>query len=134
MRLLLADDRSKVRSALRLLLEQEPELEIVGETADADSLLQAVETKKPDLVLLDWELPGLPAETLLRLIHCLHSPIQVIALSGRPEARRAAQLSGIDAFVSKGDPPERILSALNKVRNRADWDVHPIPAKSEPSQ
>ena len=67
MRVLLADDHPRVRSALRLILEQEPNFQVVGETADATGLLLAVNEKAPDLVLLDWELPGLPVAQLLRL-------------------------------------------------------------------
>jgi len=53
MHVLLADDQSKVRSALRLLLEQEPELNVVGEATKADELLAQVGTVCPDIVLLD---------------------------------------------------------------------------------
>jgi DNA-binding NarL/FixJ family response regulator len=46
----------------------------------------------------------------------------VIALSGRPEARRAALDAGVDAFVSKGDPPERLLSMLEAALQTASRD------------
>lgn len=117
MNVLLADDRAKVRSALRLLLEQEPDIQIVGEAADATGLLLAVERDAPDLILLDWELPGLPPENLLRLLRYLRPTIWVIALSGRPEARPAALAAGIDGFVSKGDPPEQVLTAMRMLRS-----------------
>ena len=113
MRVLLADDQSKVRSALRLLLEQEPELSGVGEATDADELLAQVGTFRPDIVLLDWELPGLQAPDMLSALRALCPYLKVIALSGRPEARQAALAAGADAFVSKGDPPEQLLAAVN---------------------
>jgi DNA-binding NarL/FixJ family response regulator len=114
MRVLLADDQPKVRSALRLLLEQEPELSVVGEAATAEGLLAQVRAAHPDLVLLDWELPGLQAaHPLLPALRALNPCLSVIALSGRPEVYQAALAAGADAFVSKGDPPERLLSAVN---------------------
>ena len=65
MRVLLADDQPQVRSALRLLLEEEPGLSVVDEVVSAGELLSRVEVTCPDLILLDWELPGLrPGETL----------------------------------------------------------------------
>ena len=112
MRVLLADDQAKVRSALRLLLEQLPGVEILGEAADTTVLLDWAKVACPDLVLLDWELPGLPAAALLRVL-CYQCPnLRVIALSSRPEVRQAALEAGADAFASKGDPPERLLAAV----------------------
>lgn len=113
MRVLLADDQSKVRSALRLLLEQQPDLNILGEAVDAQSLLDWVSVVCPDVVLLDWELPGLGTNSLLPTLRQLCPHLKVIALSGRLEARGAALSAGADAFVSKGEPPERLLAAVN---------------------
>ena len=113
MRVLLADDQSKVRSALRLILEQQPDLNVLGEAVDAQGLLDWVRLVCPDVVLLDWELPGLPRHDLLSTLRARCPHLKVIALSGRPEARQAALAAGADAFVSKGDPPEQLLAAVN---------------------
>jgi len=118
MHILLADDESKVRSALRLLLEQHPGLSVVGEAADAGELWGQVQATCPDLLLLDWELPGQqPAELVPAVRRCCPR-VSVIALSGRPEARQAALAAGADAFVSKGDPPDRLLAALDSYRRQ----------------
>ena len=112
MQVLLADDQAKVRSAIRLLLEQDERIEVVGEAVDATGLVDWLNVLCPDLVLLDWELPGAVAEDLLLQIqgNCAHA--KVIAMSGLPEARQAALNKGADGFVSKGDPPERLLEAI----------------------
>ena len=115
MRVLLADDQKKVCSALRLLLEQEPGLSVVGEAVEAEELLAQVEVTQPDLVLLDWELPGLRTHDGLVTLRTLCPHLKVIALSGQPEARQAALTAGADAFVSKGDPPEQLLATLHTV-------------------
>ncbi|MGC9332690.1 MAG: response regulator, partial [Anaerolineae bacterium] len=113
-RILLADDQAKVRSALRLLLEQQPEVEVLGEAVDSTGLLDWVKAACPDLVLLDWDLPGFSAMALLTLLHSLCPKLQVIVLSGRPEVRQAALDAGANAFASKGDPPEHLLTAIDK--------------------
>jgi DNA-binding NarL/FixJ family response regulator len=118
MDVLLADDQAKVRSALRLLLEQQPEVDVLGEAVDATGLVDWVKATSPDLVLLDWELPGLSPERLATLRELCPSVV-VIALSGQPEARRAALTAGADGFVSKGDPPERLLDAIDARRGHA---------------
>ena len=117
MRVLLADYHAEVRSALRLLLEQEPDILVVAEAAQAAGLVTRVREERVDLILLDWELPGLDGVDLLHALHKKCPKPRVIALSGRPEARRASLRAGADAFVSKGDPPERLLAALRAVRD-----------------
>ena len=117
-RVLLADDQAKVRSALRLLLAEHPEIEIMGEAVDTTGLLDWVKAACPDLVLLDWELPGLRPETILSLLHGRCPRLRVIALSSRPEASEAALDAGADAFVSKGDPPEELLVAIQEINGK----------------
>ena len=112
MHILLADDQAKVRSAMRLLFEQDPDIEVMGEAVDATGLLDWVKVVCPDMVLLDWELPGGDGEEILSAIRDSCSRVSIVALSGRHEARRAALDAGADAFVSKGDPPERLMEAV----------------------
>jgi DNA-binding NarL/FixJ family response regulator len=136
MRVLVADDQAAVRAALRRLLKEESGVSVVGEAVRAKDLLAQAKVIQPDLVLLDWELPGLlttdfPGPTssstmgearclLLDVLHALHSHPKVIALSGRPEVRQEALNAGADDFVSKGDPPERLLTALRAIRMACD--------------
>ena len=86
MRVLLADDQAWLRSAVRLLLEQEPDIEVVGEAAEANVLLSIIDAVAPDLLLLDWELPGSRAgggsERLLRRLHACCPHIAVIVQQG----------------------------------------------------
>ena len=120
MQVILADDQAKIRSALRLLLEHQPDVEILGEAVDTTGLLDWVKAASPDLVLLDWELPGLPAVTLLPLLHTHCPGLRVIALSSRPEVRQVALDAGADAFVCKGDPPEELLIAIDEVDGKKE--------------
>ena len=112
MKILLADDNPEVRSALRLLLEQEPILAIVMEVADAQGLLAFLSETCPMVILLDWELPGLHSTDLLRQVRYRCPEMKIIALSSKFEARLEALEARVDAFVSKTEPPEQILSAL----------------------
>jgi DNA-binding NarL/FixJ family response regulator len=128
MRILLADAQSKVRFALRVLLERQPGMHIVGEVVNAESLLAQAKTLPCDLVLLSWELPGLAAVGSLSALRLIRPDLPVIALSGWPEARRASLDAGADAFVSKGDPPEQLLAAINSFDpNGTGKAKHPRP-------
>ncbi|HEY5574374.1 MAG TPA: response regulator [Anaerolineales bacterium] len=112
MRAILADDDYNVRSALRLLLEKELDLDVTGEVDNSDTLLEEVCGSSPDFILFDWELPGIKVDKLLEMLRKSCPDSYVIGLSGRPGARQAALNAGVDAFVSKGDPPEKVLIAL----------------------
>ncbi len=112
---ILADDQFDVRCALRLLLEQEADLELVSEAVNTFELLSQLSTACPDLVLLDWELPGLPVLELLASVQRICPDTRIIALSGRPEACEQAAQAGVPGFVSKGDPPERLLTVVRRV-------------------
>ena len=112
LRVLIADDQPHVRSALLLLLRQESDVAVVGEAGDTDQALELVAGRQPDLVLLDWELPGRGGTATLARLQAARPGLLVIALSGRPEARRAALAAGVDVFVSKGEPPDQLLAAV----------------------
>jgi two-component system LytT family response regulator len=113
-RILVADNDVRVRSALQMLLRQEPGL-VIGECSDLEGLLIQVKELKPDLLFLDWELRGRPATALLFAAHTPGFRPKTIVLSGRPESEQAALAAGADAFVSKADPPERLLSTFRRL-------------------
>jgi DNA-binding NarL/FixJ family response regulator len=116
MRIIIADRQTATRSALSMLLAPEEDVNIVGEAGDRQQLLSLVEAVRPDVVLLDWELAGSAAVGLLAELRAIVPSFKVIALSGRPEAQPAALSAGVDGFVSKGDPPARLLTTLRAIQ------------------
>lgn len=114
-RILVADNDARVRSALQILLKQEPGQLVVRESADLGGLAAQIRQFKPDLVLLDWELPGRPAAALLLALHGLDYHPLVIVLGRRPESEQEALAVGADAFVCKADPPDRLLDTLRRL-------------------
>jgi len=116
MRVLLADDQVKVRFALRVLLERQPDVVVVGEAANAREMIDQIAATHPDALLLDWELPGLAAPRAIEALFKSFPGLTVIALSGRSEARREAEMAGANGFVSKTDPPECLLAVMGSIR------------------
>jgi two-component system invasion response regulator UvrY len=114
-RILIADSRSKVRFALRALLEDDAEFHVSGEAANAGDLLVRAESSQPDVVLVDWELKGAVPEELLASLREACPDARIVVLSTRPEAGRAAIEAGADAFVSKAAPPDMLLQACRRV-------------------
>jgi len=115
MRILLADDQKEVRSALKILLEQQVGFSIVGEAAEMRSLITQVGEISPDLILLDWELGNLRVADIIPMLRVISPGLKIVALSGRPEASKAALGAGVNAFVSKGDEPEKLLEAIRDI-------------------
>ena len=114
MNILIGDAQPRVRFGLRLLFEQQPGWNVAAEVDDAEALLDAIHLGCPDLVLLDWELPGIPAEELLALIRQQCPCLGVVFMSGRLELRSMALLAGADIFAYKADPPEKLLEQIRE--------------------
>jgi DNA-binding NarL/FixJ family response regulator len=92
-----------------MLLKQEPGEAVIAESSDLDSIAVQMREFRPEVVLLEWELPGRAAAALLIALNGLEFRPKVIVLSGRSDARKMALALGADGFVYKGDPPDQLL-------------------------
>jgi DNA-binding NarL/FixJ family response regulator len=115
MEICIADSQTRVRYGLRKLLEQQAGWNVVREAASANELIEHVRCDHPDVVLIDWELPGMPIEALLKTLREACSELLVISLSGRSELRQAALEAGADAFASKAEPPDRLIQLIGQL-------------------
>jgi len=115
--ILIGDASPRVRFGLRLLLEQQPGWRVTGEAEDAQALLEHIHYGCPDLVLLDWELPGMPAQELLTAIRQACPHLRVVFMSGKDELRQMALQAGADVFAYKADPPEKLLGLMQGLEN-----------------
>lgn len=109
----LADDNPRVRLGLRVLIGAQPGFVVVAEASRTCLVEILAATLRPGFLLLDWELPGVGEEQVRSLLRACPG-LRIIALSGRPEARAAALAAGAAAFVSRNDPPERVVQALTE--------------------
>jgi DNA-binding NarL/FixJ family response regulator len=109
-----------LRPALRLLLEHEPNLEVVGEVANASAVAASLASLHPDLLLLDWELPELKTararQRLITALRTLQPQLYIIALTSNQEEKNAHLAAGVDAFVSKAEPPNYLLTAIHRAQ------------------
>jgi len=120
MRILLADAQPNVRYALHVLLANRPELNLAGDATDAHELISRLTADDPDMLILDWMLPGLAEAGSIAALRDIRPDLIIIALSGRPELGHTAINAGADAFVSKIDPPERLLTAIDRFQSQND--------------
>jgi DNA-binding NarL/FixJ family response regulator len=114
MRILIADSDLRVRAALHVLLVEEDDEAVVAECADLEGLVHQLQEFGPELVLVDWDLPGRPAAAFLLALNETSARPKLIVLSTRLETRAAALAIGADDFVHKADPPEAVLQACRR--------------------
>ena len=115
LRIVIADREATTRLALRMLLHEESGLLVVGQAGDSQELLDSVRETHPDLVLLDWDLPGPPLEVLLSDLQSLDGQPAVIVLGARQELRNQILDAGVDAFVYQGNPPSHLLAVIRDI-------------------
>ncbi|MFG1842188.1 response regulator [Micromonospora sp. NPDC049175] len=116
-RLLLAEDQGMMRSALALLLNLEPDIDVVAETGTTAEALDAALRLHPDIALLDIEMPdgsGLDTAATLRdkLPGCR---VLILTTFGRPGYLRRAMEAGANGFLVKDGPVEQLAAAIRRV-------------------
>ena len=109
---LLAAPQPDVRTALRLLL-LDIEMRVVGEAADWSATLALAPQTRPDMLLVDWDLISLASGNTQAQLRAACPDSVVIVLISQLDARQQAALSvGADAFISKGEMPDRVAERL----------------------
>jgi two-component system response regulator DesR len=116
-RLLLADDQALVRGALSALLGLERDLEVVAEVSSGDQVVAAVRQHRPDVALLDVEMPGLDGieATAALLKEFPDVRVLIVTTFGRPGFLRRAMQAGASGFVVKDTPAAQLADAVRRV-------------------
>lgn len=115
-RVLLAEDQSMVRGALSALLALEGDIEVVAEVARGDEIAEAAERVRPDVALLDIELPGTDGLSAAADLRERLPGVRVIILTtfGRPGYLRRAMESGAIGYVLKDAPADTLATAIRR--------------------
>lgn len=116
-RILIADDQALVRGALAALLGLEDDLEIVGEVASGDLVVEAASRLCPDVVLMDVEMPGLDgiAATAALRQEVPETRVLIVTTFGRPGFLRRGLQAGAAGFVVKDTPARQLADAVRRV-------------------
>lgn len=112
----IADDHAIVREGLRRIIEESPDVRVVGEAGTAEEIFDRLEGANPDVVVLDISMPG-PGflETMRRL---REYPVEIVVLSMYPEEQFGVRAlkAGAAGYLTKEESPAQLLGAVRRVR------------------
>ena len=129
-RLLLVDDHEVVRSGLRMLLENEADLDIVGEADTGEKALDMVGKLKPDVVIMDITLPDISGIDITRRVKAEQPDVAVVALTIHEDQQYFFEMlqAGASGYVPKRAAPDDLINAI-RASHRGEMYIYPSLAK-----
>jgi DNA-binding NarL/FixJ family response regulator len=117
LRILVADDHAIVRQGLRLLLDSQPDMSVVGEAADGQEALAQVDALRPDIVVMDLAMPGMNGVVATRTLKLEHPDVAIVALTRHDDDTYLEEClrAGASAYVLKQSSPKGFLQAIRAV-------------------
>ena len=117
-RVLIVDDHAMVRRGMRDFLDLHPDLEVVGEAADGEAALEATDTLRPDVVVMDLMLPVLDGIAATAQLKARHPAVEVVAITSFIEEERvtAAIEAGASGFLLKDAEADDLAAAIRAAR------------------
>ncbi len=119
MRVIIADDERPARSFLAALLRSHEDIELIGEAAHGAEALELIETLRPDLALLDLQMPEITGLDVIRLLPKRHTPLVIFATAHDEYAVQAFQLNAVD-YLLKPVEAARLREALTRAQDRLE--------------
>lgn len=122
-RVVLADDHHVVRTAVASFLRQQPDIDVVGEVADAAALLEAVERLQPRVLVLDAHMPGQNVIAVAQQLRSEYPEVKILVLSAYDRREYVVGLlrAGAVGYVLKDDAPEMLIRAVRSVAKGDEW-------------
>jgi len=114
---LLADDLTLVREGLAALCAVHAQFQVMGQCSDGASALRMIETQKPDLAVLDLNLPDMFTMEIVRRVRDANLPTKIVVLSIRKDRKTVVEAlrSGVSGFLLKSAPSSELLEAMDQV-------------------
>ncbi len=129
-RVVLVDDHAVVRKGMRALLDREPGIEVVGEAENGDQAIHAADRLRPDVILMDLEMPGLGGIEATRQIAARYSEMRIVVLTSHAAEEDVfpALKAGALGYLLKHSAPEEVLQAIRQA-SRGETVLHPAIAR-----
>ena len=126
-RIVLVDDHVVVRRGLAVLVNREPDMDLIGEAADGESAVMLILDTRPDVVLMDISMPCLNGIEATRIVHAQVPEVKVIGFSmfEEPDRADAMREAGAVAYLTKSGPSELLLSTIRACVDAPDRQPGP---------
>jgi DNA-binding NarL/FixJ family response regulator len=113
-KILLAEDQKVLRESLKIILNQDPELEVIGCAADGQEALSLAEEKRPDIILMDIKMPVCDGIECTKLVKEKYPQIKIVILTtfDNDDNVEKAMMNGADGYILKEIDPEEIISVI----------------------
>jgi len=117
LRILVADDHATVRQGLKLLIDSQPDMGVVGEAADGNDVLQQAGALKPDIIVMDISMPGMNGLIATRTLKHVQPHVAIVALTRHDDETYLEELlrAGASGYVLKQSAPAEFLRAIRAV-------------------
>lgn len=127
-KVLVADDHDLVRMGITRMLDDDPDIEVIGEAVDGDSAVLQVRKLMPDVLLLDVNMPNIDGIEATRRIKQFSNHTKVLAVSSFSAQPYPSMLlkAGVDGYITKGTPLDEMIRAIKKVHTGSRYFSHDI--------
>lgn len=117
LRIVLADDHTIVRQGLKLLIDGQPDMMVVGEAPDGAAVLEQAKALKPDIVVMDISMPGMNGLVATRTLKRAQAHVAIVVLTRHEDDAYVQELlrAGASGYVLKHSPPPQLLGAIRAV-------------------
>jgi len=125
LRILIAEDHQTVREGIKLLVNSQPDMEIVGEAGDGEMAIDMVKTLKPDIIIMDISMPRLNGLMATKRLRAANEQVKILTLSRHTDDGYLQQLlaAGVNGYVLKQSAPTHLINAIKEVaRNNSYID------------
>jgi len=115
--ILLADDLILVREGLAALCDSQPHLKVMAQCSEGAAALRIIETQRPDIAVLDLNLPDLFTLEIVRRVKEANLPTRIVVLSTRKDRKTVVEAlrCGVNAFLLKSGPSNQLLEAFDQI-------------------
>lgn len=127
-KVLVADDHDLVRMGISRMLNDHPEIEVIGEAYDGDHTVQQVKNLQPDVVLIDVNMPNIDGVEATRRIKQYNADIKILVVSGVSTQPYPSMLlkAGVNGYITKGTPLDEMIRAIKKVYSGSRYFSHDV--------
>ena len=133
-RVVIVDDHTGVRTGIRYLLGKAKDIDVVGEGANGVEAVELASTHKPDIMLLDVELPVMRGDEAVRLIRGKHPEVKVLAVSSYSDRQFIMEMmaNGAAGYITKDEVPDLLVEAVRIIHNANHTWLSPRAHKINP--